>query len=439
VCPTSTPTPPPVKTESLTANPATYAPTQEEGTVPAPSPPSSSGGSSVGVPAFALPASAPLAPAPAVLEPIRLEHHMAIWAHLNANKIGISNQLLRVAHRLHNIHGNNINADELRNYAYYDFFHALRSMAEEGYAAPMADQVDAAGYPLLARSVFYLGDPSFEDAAAVGLINVATFLSQALSESIATGSCDEINQETVDGSLPIANSCGQYGQSYQDMHCSDEEKFMECSPYATMEMNANPNGRPVSPFYCGPTEKYPFTGTADYISGREPVDSPVPNRNGRTDVEGCCWWGRGTINTRGICQYGKLNYYLGARAAQEGRPSRYPQIDFCTTPQTICSMERQDSNVEWISGFFRWIDAVQSYDDGQGWNYIQKLHEFVAGGMTDGLFIHSVSSIVTQGCHEAPCPGVADTGVEMTDAAERWSYFLQVTEALGLPVKARQS
>jgi len=391
------------------------------------------------------------------LQPRREEHHAAVWAHLNANKIGISNQLLRSAHRtLRSLHGNNLDADELRNYAYYDFYGSLRSMVEEGYAVPMAgvtvgegEFVDVAAaaarlrqIQLVARNVFYLGDLAGDDAAAVGLINVATFLSQAMVESIAAGSCDEINEDLVDGSLPTSNSCGQFGQSYQDMTCSDDEKFMECNVYSDMEMGANPNGRPVAPFYCGSTERFPFTGTADYIVGRAPVDAAVPNQNGRTDVEACCWWGRGTISTRGVCQYGKLNYYLGARAAQEGRPARYPNIDFCVSPQAICSSQQQDSSIEWVSGLFRWMDDVQSYvsynEDGVvEWSYIQKLHEFVAGGMTDGLFIHSVSSIVTQGCHQAPCPGY--TGEQMTHAGERWSYFLQVSEALGLPVKALQS
>lgn len=155
----------------------------------------------------------------------------------------------------------------------------------------------------------------------------------------------------------------------------------------------------------------------------------------------CCWWGRGTLQTRGVCQYGKLDYYLGARAAREGRPARYPHLDFCASPQSVCSDLPGDSAVEWITGLFRWIADVQSYasdnDDGSaGWNYIQKLHEFVMGGMADGMFIRSVSSIVTFGCHEAPCPGAEDTLVEMTDAGERWSYFLQALEVLGLPVKA---
>lgn len=79
-------------------------------------------------------------------------------------------------------------------------------------------------------------------------------------------------------------------------------------------------------------------------------------------------------------------------------------------------------------------------EDTSSWNYIQKLQEFVEGGMVDGLFLHSVSAIVTQGCHEAPCPSVEGTVVTMDDANLRYSYFLQVLEALGLPVDAlRQS
>ena len=39
------------------------------------------------------------------------------------------------------------------------------------------------------------------------------------------------------------------------------------------------------------------------------------------------------IQTSGVCNFGKLNYFLGARAAREGRPSRYPNIDFCLDPE----------------------------------------------------------------------------------------------------------
>ena len=38
---------------------------------------------------------------------------------------------------------------------------------------------------------------------------------------------------------------------------------------------------------------------------------------------------RGVIQTTGVCNFGKLNYYLGARAAKEGRDATYPKLDFC--------------------------------------------------------------------------------------------------------------
>jgi hypothetical protein len=160
----------------------------------------------------------------------------------------------------------------------------------------------------------------------------------------------------------------------------------------------------------------------------------VQNREGRTDVENCCWWGRGVVHTRGVCQYGKLNYYLGARAFEEGRPAIFPDINFCVTPEKICSTDPKNGDVEWIAALFRWIETVQSYDDPE-WSYIQQLNQFVMGGMVDGLFIHAVSGIITQGCHNPPCPGAMGTAVEMADAGERWSNFQQVANTLGLPVK----
>ena len=176
---------------------------------------------------------------------------------------------------------------DLRNYSFMDFIRILQSMAEEGYVVPLADQVDANGNPILARNVFYLGDPNNKtNGAAVGLINVAIFLSQALAESIANGSCDEMNTDAVDGFLPSSNACGQYGQSYQSMYCSDEERFMECPVDEGMMITAEERKSGVTPFYCGPTSVFPFTGTANYMNGKESSEFPVENRNQRTDVQG---------------------------------------------------------------------------------------------------------------------------------------------------------
>ena len=68
------------------------------------------------------------------------------------------------------------------------------------------------------------------------------------------------------------------------------------------------------PLFCGPKTQYPHTGYWDYSfecnnqwanppsycdqyegqkGGKHIDDAPYANAAGRTDVEGCCWWGRG--------------------------------------------------------------------------------------------------------------------------------------------------
>ena len=53
------------------------------------------------------------------------------------------------------------------------------------------------------------------------------------------------------------------------------------------------------------------------------------------------------IQTSGVCNFGKLNYYLGKRAYLEGRQSRYPEIDFCKDPEAICTSE-EFKELKWI-------------------------------------------------------------------------------------------
>jgi len=44
-----------------------------------------------------------------------------------------------------------------------------------------------------------------------------------------------------------------------------------------------------------------------------------------------------------------LNYYLGKRAADEGRESRYPSIDFCKDPEVICA-SAEYKELKWVAG-----------------------------------------------------------------------------------------
>ena len=117
--------------------------------------------------------------------------------------------------------------------------------------------------------------------------------------------------------------------------------------------------------------------------------------------KGCCWWGRGLLQTKGRCQIGRQNYYLGKRAAEEGRESLFADLDFCANPESTCGSQYKHELI-WMSGLFAWVDRVQTYDRG-GFNYIEKLHEFADGGMKDDVFIKHVGAIVQAGCHDPPC------------------------------------
>jgi len=169
-------------------------------------------------------------------------------------------------------------------------------------------------------------------------------------------------------------------------------------PPFLLDTNAQP-----PPFQCRPG-KGPV-GFWDEWSGMTFGTTLYSNSFGRTDVEGCSFWGRGALLTRGSCHYGKLNYYLGTVAAAQFRPSIYPNIDFCKNPEVVCSDESME--IRYVVGMFEWIDRVQDYFDSTlGWSYEDELYKFVDNGMEDDVFIDSVSNIVSRGCHSAhnlPC------------------------------------
>ena len=121
--------------------------------------------------------------------------------------------------------------------------------------------------------------------------------------------------------------------------------------------------------------------------------------------------------------FGKLNYYLGARASREGRPALYPDIDFCEFPQGICSSDQTyGGQMQWMVGLFEWADRVQTYSK-DGWNYIDELHKFVDGGYKDFSFVDAVSGVVNIGCHDPPCKGFGNQAVQPHNKRERNEVF----------------
>ncbi len=86
-----------------------------------------------------------------------------------------------------------------------------------------------------------------------------------------------------------------------------------------------------------------FGGSWSLCNGKGCPNMPAPafKRGSRTDVEGCCWWGRGSIQTTGPCNFGELNYYIGSKAATRLGQSLYPDVNFCTDPEVCVFGERK--------------------------------------------------------------------------------------------------
>lgn len=221
---------------------------------------------------------------------------------------------------------------------------------------------------------FTSGDNQSTPDVRYGLVNIAAFLAISQPQSINANACDEYHLDSIDSKYAISNACGQFGEDYQEDTCSSyAEKAMECPVTTDVEATAVASGKYAKSlvregfdcdsisfalrrfifylnvlicvnqyeyrpnFYCG---NEAFTGFYDPAS-MFVQRGPFANRAGRTDVKSCCFWGRGALMTKGVCMLGKLNYYMGAGAAKDGRPAKFPDIDFCEGE--ICKSIKQVS------------------------------------------------------------------------------------------------
>lgn len=243
---------------------------------------------------------------------------------------------------------------------------------------------------------------------------------------------------------PLSNACGQLAQSYQDY---TDDPVTDCPLNPNMEITATTNAKwygAPPPLKCGPRAKTGPTVGWSYSASCGPWGPPTPpcdvypgqkggafttstaaNSAGRTDTENCCWWGRGVIQSTGRGNYGKLNYYLGAKAASRGAAAPYGDVDFCSTPDAVCASTAHPE-LKWVAGFFYWMNAVQSFATSE-FNYSQRLRAFVDGGYQDSSFIDAVSGIVNRGCPRATC----STG-PVDGLADRRANFALVLSSLGL-------
>jgi len=217
----------------------------------------------------------------------------------------------------------------------------------------------------------------------------------------------------LDGKLPLSNACGQHGRSYSNDVCPLTDSKMECAVDLSMRVESKSIGNSLSkPFFCAPLKTHPFTGYFDPSQNRVVSSAPFANGIGRTDVSGCCYWGRGILLSSGSCDIGRFNYLFGLAAVMEGRSGRY-NIDFCSNPEALCSdftIPASDINrfpitidtsaSRYLIGQIYWMDHVQNFNWGY-WNYKEKLKLFVEGGMSDDTFVDDFSEIVIESSRDS--------------------------------------
>ena len=307
------------------------------------------------------------------------------------------------------------------------------------------------------------GDPQ-DRRHLYALVNLAAFLAQSMKETVQYDACDENNWDNTNGYL-ISNSCGQLGQDYASYDCD-----MACPRDNSMIISAVTHAKwygAPGPMFCAPdsylqslglAQANGATGRWNYSSDCWPYPATEPGftpdatlapylrpecevyagqRAGRYQwdgsggsVEGCCWWGRGVIQTTGRCNFGILNHYLGQTHLDPNQFPRpgvplYGHINFCRDPEVICS-SADHPELKWVAGLFYWMSSVQTYDE-RGWAYLDTLKAYVDGGLVGNGFIDAVSGIVNRGCHDAPC----ETG-PVDGLADRRANFDRVLREMGL-------
>lgn len=310
----------------------------------------------------------------------------------------------------------------------------------------------------------WLGDEDASDEVRTrqALVNLAAFLAQAMKETIRYDACDENNWDATNN-YAISNACGQLGQDYGSYDCE-----MACPRNPAMAMTAVTHAKwygAPGPLFCAPNatleaaglmrdgrtgrwnyshDCYPYPAAeAGFSTPDEPAWSRAEcqvyagQRAGRWEwdgsggsVEGCCWWGRGVIQTTGRCNFGTLNHYLGRSHLDETRFPRsgaplYPDLDFCADPESICSSTAHPE-LKWIAGLFYWMSSVEAYEE-DGWSYREQLRAYVDGGLVGNAFIDAVSGIVNRGCHNPPCATGPVDGLD-----DRRANFETVLRTMGL-------
>jgi len=165
----------------------------------------------------------------------------------------------------------------------------------------------------------FLGDDSSK-SCGLGLANIAALLAQSMWESggeAPFSACDENNYVNRADAACTQRSDGSLYASL-----NDQEWACEVDPQMTMTAETAASWVTMGPMNCAP-------GTV---------------------TEGCCWWGRGAIQTTGPNNYGLLN----REVIQKIPALKAKNIDLCTNPEAIC----QNDETKWLGAIFYWANNV---------------------------------------------------------------------------------
>ena len=163
-----------------------------------------------------------------------------------------------------------------------------------------------------------------DDTCKFALGNIVALLGQAMWESGGEApftACDENNYTNLDTAACTQREDGELYHTLID-------KKWHCPVKKDMHMTAVTKAFWVTK---GPMECKPGTVT-----------------------EGCCWWGRGAIQTTGPNNYGKLN----KEVIKKVQKFVDLKIDLCENPEAIC----QHEDMKWIGAMFYWANDVQGFE-----------------------------------------------------------------------------
>lgn len=155
-------------------------------------------------------------------------------------------------------------------YSYDGFLYSLKEASRKG----------------IGENYFYFGQGK-EGGRDYGLVNIALFLSHAMTRGLKWDTCEEVNEHAIDDKLPMSNACGQFGKRNGDEVCLMSDVPMACPVDPNMSVTQISVGNSGSPpFFCAPKSSNPFTGYYNLVSDQSMSDTPFPNEAGREDVEG---------------------------------------------------------------------------------------------------------------------------------------------------------